>query len=184
MHHLFRRQIVFSFAIIAGSILVLGAALYFLFFSLSAQSEEIIAAKAAIAERTSTLEALTTLKKEAAEALRYKGALDRILVSRDQLLDFPAWLSSLARGRRVEMQSAFVSEGVDPGETNAGYVGFSIYASGGAEDIIAFLEDAELKAPGFLVGLESFDLSGGGSINLTAGVSDYRISSKGKVYFK
>lgn len=176
MHQLFRRQVVFSFSIIIGSFLVFAAVLYFLFLSLSAQSEEIIAAKAAIAEKTSTLGALTALKKEAPDAIRYEEALNRILVSRDQLLGFPGWLDSLARGRRVELQFAFGGGEADPSEVSAGYVEFSIDASGSLENLISFLEDAELKAPGFLAGLESFNLSGSGS--------DYRISAKGKVYFR
>lgn len=151
-------------------------ALYFLSQDLRSQVDQIVAGRASISERALMLESLADLKRTASQADVYKRAMDTVLVTQDQLIDFPRWLDSLARGRGVVFNFNFTGDPVQPHDTNAGYIGFTLIVNGTLDKIIASMEDVESKAPRFLVELDNFDLSGGGS--------DYRIFSNGRVFFR
>jgi hypothetical protein len=172
----FRRELTISAIVIFGGLAIFSAVFYLLSSDLISQTGKIVADKALLAKRTATLEALASLKKDAAGAVLYKQAMDRLLVSQDQLIDFPKWLDSLARVRQIGLNFSFTGDQVPPGIDTPGYIIFSIDINGALDNLIAFIRDIELQSPRFLVALSGFDL------NKTD--SNYRITSQGRVFFR
>jgi len=176
MHDHFQRSVIIGLAIIVGALLVFTAAFYFVSQDLSYQADKITEARGYISERTRALESLASLKEDLAQADVYKQAMDRILVTQDQLIDFPRWLDSLARGRQVALSFSFAGDPVPSQGKAPGYVNFTFSVEGSFDELVAFMKDVEFQAPGFLVDLES--------VNLDMVGSDYKISSGGKVFFR
>jgi len=143
---------------------------------LSGQADKIVADRALTSQKTTALASLAGLKKDMVQAEVYKRAMDKMLVTQDQLIDFPRWLDSLARARQVVFNFSFVGDSVKPQGNSPGYIGFNLDAEGRFDNLTAFMKDVELKAPGFLVSLDSIGLNVSGS--------GYRISSGGKVFFR
>ncbi|MEK7195264.1 MAG: hypothetical protein AAB655_01055 [Patescibacteria group bacterium] len=176
MANSFKREIIISASVIIGSILIMSVALYFLAKDIDSQAEKVAAARFAISDKALALEALANLKNGVPKADLYKQAMDKILVSRDQLIDFPRWLDGLARSRQVAFTSSFQGNQVEPQGGLPAYVGFMMDAGGSLNNLIGFFKDVETQAPRFLVNFERFDLNGGGS--------EYKIAAYGKVFFK
>lgn len=176
MHQQFNRELLISFVILFGGLIVVGAAFFLLSRDLALQAEKAATARELIRQRAMVLEVLAGLKKEAPQAVAYKAALNRVLVSQDQLLDFPRWLDGLARGRRVALEFSFRGSQVAPEGQKPGSVGFSADLSGGLSSIVGFLKDIELQSSRFLLGLENFELNGGGD--------SYVLKISGRVYFR
>lgn len=172
----FRRELVISLAIIGGSIAVFALALYFLSKDVNFQEEKVVADRALINQRAAVLGALADLKRDAPRGDVYKRAMDKILVSQDQLLDFPRWLDGLARVRQIGLNFSFQGSQVAPLEDSPGYIAFSLDLVGKLSYLIDFLKDIEFQSPRFLISLDNVDLTRSGS--------DYRILSQGRVFFR
>lgn len=171
-----RREFLISFGIIIGGLIVAGAASFFLSRDVAMQAGNAAEARELIRQRAATLGALADLKKGAPQAAVYRTALDKILVSEDQLLDFPRWLDGLARGRGVSLNFSFAEGQIQPEGQVPGSVGFSVDINGRLDSITGFLNDIELGPPRFLLGLEDFKLSGEGN--------GYSLKIKGRIYFR
>jgi len=156
--------------------LVFAAILYFLSRDLQFQAEKIVADRALINRRAAVLGALADLKRDAPQADVYKRAMDKLLVSQDQLLDFSRWLDGLARVRQIGLNFSFRGSQVAPQGDAPGYIAFSLDLAGKLNNLVEFLKDLESLSPRFLVGLDGVDLTGDGS--------SYRILSQGKVFFR
>ena len=176
MHHHFRKELLISFGIIAGSVVFIGLSVFFLSRDIAYQSEKITEDRVAVAQRTVSLGALASLKKDAPRAAAYKQAISQVLVTKDQLLDFPKWLDGIARGRQLSLSFSFSGSESPPQENSPGHIPFSMDVSGELDDLNDFLKDIEYKSPKFLVTMDGFDTSGGGS--------SYRIRTSGRVYFR
>lgn len=172
----FRRELLISLFVIIGGLLIFSATLYLLSSDLSARAEKIVADRALISQRSAALEFLAESKKNTPRADVYKQAMDRILVSQDQILDFSRWLDGLARVRQVGLSFSFQGGQVSPHGDAPGYIGFSLDLNGKLDDLTNFLKDIEFQSPGFLINLDNFDLSRNGS--------NYRILTQGRVFFK
>jgi hypothetical protein len=176
MPNRFRRELLISSLIIGVAVVAFGLAFYFLVQDLDSQAQKIVSDRALLAQRTALLLSLADLKKDAGSAAVYRQAIDKILVSQDQLIDFPQWISGLARIRQISLSFSFQGDQVPPQNGSLGYINFSLDASGSLENLGAFLEDVEFKAQRFLVVLDTADLSGG--------ESGYRLLSHGRIFFK
>ncbi|MDO8536971.1 MAG: hypothetical protein Q7R94_01860 [bacterium] len=176
MQRYFKREILVGLSVIFGSILLLGAALLLLSSDISAQTEGVVGGRDLISERAATLNALAELKRDSPVASKYREAMRKILVTRDDLLDFSRWLEGLARGRGAVFSFAFQGEPSPPTEENPGNIAFSMRVSGGLDVLLGFLEDIEYKAPRFLLSIDSF--------NVRADGSGYTLAGVGKVFFR
>lgn len=172
----FRRGLIISSAIIAGSFLISGVAVYLIGLDLRLQADKIGTARALIANHSAVLASLAHLKNDAAQAASYKTALDKVLVSQNQLLDFKKWVDGLARTNGLEHSFSFQGEPVLPSGDSPGYYNFSLDASGPQRNLAEFMETIEYRSPRFLSSLSSF--------NLTRSGDNYRISTQGNVYFR
>jgi len=176
MPNRFRRELLISLLIVGAAVVAFGLTFYFLTNDLDYQAQKIAFDRASLSQRTTLLSSLADLKRDAASAGVYRQAIDKILVSQDQLIDFPQWISNLARIRQVSLGFSFQGDQVPPQNGSLGYINFSLNASGNLDNLGAFVEDLELRAPRFLVVLDAVDLSGGGT--------SYRLLSQGRVFFK
>ncbi len=173
----FRKELIIGAAIFFGGMLIITAGLYFLSNDITSKASTIVIDRALIGDRAQAIESLAGLKKNLSEAERYQKAIDKILVPQDQLIDFGRWLDGLARTRQVALSSAFDGTEVLPQAETLGSIGFSIDVSGALPNLLDFIRDVEVRSPRFLVDMVSFDMT-----RLSG--SDYRATSRGRVYFK
>ena len=172
----FRREVLVGIIVITGSIFIFGAGFYFFSKSLRADAQYIAEDRLLIAESSAILASFAELKRDASLAVRYEKAMERLLVPKDHLIDFPRWLEGLARVRQVGLNFSFSGSEVGPQEDYPGYINFSLDVTGNFDAIAAFLKDAESQSVRFLLNLDTFDVTRGGS--------GYRVFSRGRVFFK
>ncbi|MBI4086050.1 MAG: hypothetical protein HY433_02295 [Candidatus Liptonbacteria bacterium] len=172
----FRRTIIWGIAFIAGSIIASGALVYWLFLKLDGEAVKIALDRDTIHSNSQLIEGLANIKSTASETGKYKQALDTLLPAKDELVNFSGWLDGLSRARNVSESFSFQGNAVESSKSEAGYVGFSLDASGAYDNLIDFLKDVEFRAPRYLVGFDSFDIKRDGS--------GYRVSVRGKVFFR
>ncbi len=169
-----KRQLVIGFGVIGGSAAVALVALYFLAGSMTAQADKTTADQSSIAEETAMVSVLARLKSSAPEAAAYSAALTKLLPTHDNLIGFSPWLSAIAKTHNVSVSVAFQGGAAAATDAAPGSDGFSMTANGAAADLTAFLTDIETEAPGFLLSIDSFDLSNDGA--------SYRLSAQGRVF--
>ncbi len=176
MPNLFKRRLLVGSAIIGGSLLFFSLALFLLSGDLESRAGKVSADRALVSKGAAAISVLANLKKGAPQTVPYKQAIDKILVSQDQLLNFPKWLEGLSRTRRIALAFAFQGGQVASRGDLPAYIPFSVDLGGRLDDLKDFIEDIEFREPKFLLTLDSLDLTRKGA--------DYRIVSQGRVFFK
>ena len=156
--------------------LLFGAVLYFLSRSLSLEANEIAADRLLISQRVAAIAAFAGSKTDAPKAGIYLEAMNKLLVSQDQLIDFPRWLNGLARVRQVGINFSFRGNQTPPQGDSPGFISFSLDLTGESSNMIDFIKDVEFRSPRFLAVMDNFDL--------TRNDSGYRILANGRVFFK
>lgn len=172
----FKQEITLSLSIIGGSIIVFGVLLYFLSQDVVSQADKIVADRLVVSQRATAIEALAELKNNKPKANAYFEAMNKILVTQDQLLDFPRWLDGLARVRQVGMNFSFHGTQNPSTGSSPGFISFSLDLTGASQNLIDFMKDIEFRSPRFLATIDNFDF--------TRKESGYRIMANGKVFFK
>lgn len=169
----FRKWLLIHGGIIAGTVLILGGALWYMRSDISSRIEAIRSKELQIALRLRASGLLAALKREREEAKPFEPKLQSFLPPRDQLIAFSRDLERLARARSVGLGFGFGAE-TPATQDAAGTIGFTITVGGTPANILAYLEDIERSA--FIIRIENVDLSGSGSI--------YSLASDGKVFFR
>jgi len=172
----FKKQLWISFSIIFGAVAVASVALYFLSSDLDAQAAKIISDKTLVAQQTALVGILANLKSDAVQATQYAAAMNKLLPSHDELISFPQWIAAVGQAHAVSAVVTFQGNNAAATEALPGSDGFSLSATGAATDIVAFLNDLEMRSPGFLLAIDSFDLTNNGS--------SYQLSVQGRVFSK
>jgi hypothetical protein len=170
----FKRQMLLNFGIIFVAIAAATVGLYVLSGDLAAQAQKIIVDKALINKQTAILGILANLKSDAPVAARYADAMKKLLPIHDDLINFPQWLTALGRAHDVSVSFSFRGDNTAATDAVAGTDGFTLGASGSATNLIAFLQDLEVKASGFLLSIDTFDLVGDSG--------GYRLSAQGRLF--
>ena len=165
----FARGLRTSSIIIGGSIVAVSAALYFLSGDISAQVAKIVADKTMISQQTAAVGVLAGLKGDAAQAAPYAAAMGKLLPTQDQLIGFPQWVAGIGQAHSVSANVSFLGTSISATASAPGSDAFSLVANGSSANLVAFLQDLEINAPGFLVAIDSFDfLNNNGQYQLTA----------------
>ena len=172
----FRRYLIVSITILLGSVAVCIALFLFLSNDLAVQAHAIAANRNTVEESAQALTLGTALARRAGEASHVLTAMNNLLPSKDALLEFPKWMSGIARGHNVVVRFSFQGDTTNPTATDPGSIGFSIDASGSHSDLSAFLEEVEAKSTSFLVTFSS--------LNFRKDSATYRASAHGKVFFQ
>jgi hypothetical protein len=165
----FKRKLWIGFGIVFGSIVIASVALYFLSGDLNAQAAAIFAQKTSDQSQTQAVANLATLKSTAPAAARYEAAMERLLPDQFGLVGFGQWLDQVGSQYGVTATFSFQGNPSTPAPGTLGSAPFSLTAQGSSiQGLTAFLENIESQAPGFLLSISSFDLTGGANPSLTA----------------
>ena len=146
----FKRSLIISSSIIVGSVLVAILALFLISQNINSAVSLIVGAKSQIDQRSASIEALATLRQQAVQAAPYQTAMNELLPTQDQLINFNQWAATIAAKYQVVSAVSF--------QGGAGQPGFSISATGGFNNITEFLNDLQHQSVGFLVNISAFDL--------------------------
>jgi hypothetical protein len=170
----FKKEWWMSGSIIVGTLVIAAAILYILSGDLSGQAGQIVADRAFIAGQNAALSDFAALKSNAANAVPYTNAMQKLLPTHDQLIGFPGWLASQGDVHNVSVSSAFQGTNTPATASAPGSDSFSLSATGAESDLAAFLGDLETKAQGYLLTIDSFELISEGG--------NYRLSAQGRVF--
>jgi len=171
-----KKYMVVSMGIIVGSFLVLGIAVTWLGNNVAERANTISGNRALIKQQAHILETFASLKKIETEVAVYKEKLHGLVPTKNQLIDFPRWVTTLEHLHGVMGTFSFQGAGTDPAPGEIGSNGFTISVTGRAENIVNFFEALEVKSPKFLSAIDSFDVAQSGS--------GYQVSSHGRVFFR
>jgi hypothetical protein len=172
----FKRPLIVSFSIIAGSIAIATAIVYFLTQNISAQAVKIASDRSAIAAETGVLASIASLNAQASQAAVYRRAMEKLLPNQDGLIGFGQWAGNLAAANHVAAHVSFQGKNISPSPAMAGQAGFSLTVNGPVSNIVAFINAMEAKSSGFLLAISSFDLASGNP--------DYQLSAQGNLFFR
>lgn len=172
----FRRQVIVSLIIILGSAGVAIAAISWLKRDIQFQAGKIFDDKNLISKRVAILADLAELKKLTSKADAYKRAMNAIMLTHEDLLNFPRRLEDLARVHRLGISFSFRGEEVKPQENKPGYVNFNVDVVGAVDNLISFIKDVEYRSLGFIATFDSVDFLKSGD--------NYKASLQGKVFFR
>jgi hypothetical protein len=170
------RQIWISLSIIVGSLILAAAAIYFMSLGIASTVNKIVADRAVVEQQASALGIIAALKSQEPQANVYAAAMDSVLPTQSELLQFSPWIQKIAQNDSVTVQVAFEGTSVPSGENIPGNEAFSLTINGSLNEIADFLSDIETKQPGFLLNITSYDL--------TYQNSDYQMAGQGVAYFK
>lgn len=176
MKNSFNRYLWISFGMILGIVVITTVAFYFLVGDITLRSNVISANRALIAEKNNSLVTFAEIKQDSAQAAEYKTAMDKLLPTQKELINFPQWLQNVAVSYSVTANSSFATDMTPASSTAPGTIGFSLTAEGGNDNVISFLRNLESQAPGFLLSFNSFNLSQNGD--------DAKVVVGGNVFFR
>lgn len=159
----FVKQLWIGCAIIAGSIVIAGVALFFLSGDMSAQAAMIVKDRQAIQQKTDAVATLAQLQGAVPQASQYEQAITQLMPDQYSLVTFPQWLSTL--GGRYDVTTDAVLQGsASPASgATAGTAQFSFSAEGSPSNLTAFLNGMNLTSPGFLLSISSFNVVSDGA---------------------
>lgn len=172
----FKKEVWIGVGAILGSIIIFLVASTLLSDQMAATSQQVAAARATIAKRADLLANLAEIKNTSAEAFKYQQKMNNLLPSQEQLLNFPQVLSSLASAHTVSFSFSFRGTPTLPQGSSPGVASFSLDTGGTLDALKLFLNDIEVKATRFLISIDGFDLSQGGS--------NYTLNIQGRVFFE
>jgi len=172
----FRRSLTISLIAIFVSFIASAAIFYVLGIRLNSLSSKIAREKGLIAQRKDLVDILTELKKVAPQAEPYNRAMDSLLPTQDQLLDFPRYLDALAKNYGVSLSFNFQGEPSAAQKDSPGSLGFALSLTGELSNNLEFLKALEAKSARFLLAVQNFSLS-----RVSGG---YNTDLQGLVFFK
>lgn len=170
----FGKHLLLSSGVVLAAIAIASAALYYLSNDLDAQATKIISDKTLVAQQSAVVSVLASLKSDAVQAAQYAAAMAKLLPSHDELIGFPQWVNALGEKHEVSVSVVFQGNNTAVTASSPGSDGFSLNATGAAGNLVDFLSDLETQAPGFLLAIDSVDLTSGGS--------GYQLSLRGRVF--
>lgn len=172
----FRRSLIISLIAIFVGFIVSAAVFYVLGIRLSSLSSKVEGEKGLIAQRRDSVDVLAELKKASPEAEPYRQAMDSLLPTQDQLLDFPRYLETLAKNYGVSINFNFQGEPKAAEKDSPGSLGFALSMTGEFSNNLEFLKALEARSARFLLVVQNF------SLNRVSG--GYNMRLQGLVFFK
>lgn len=172
----FNKYLIFNFGGIFLAIIIAFVAYSFISQDITANTNKFVSDRDLISKQNDALASFSKIKQETAQITPYQTAMDKLLPSQNELINFPDWLQSMAGTYNVVETFSFASGTVQAKDLTPGYVDFSLIVDGASNDAIAFLKYIESSAPGFLLSLDSF--------SLLNSQQDTKITVAGKLFFK
>lgn len=172
----FNRYVWINFGMVFGVIAIGAAAISFFSGDIVSRSSAISADHALIVKQNNILVAFSQIKKDSAEATEYKTAMDKLLPTQNEIINFPQWLQNLAGTYNVTADFSFTANAVPAASSTPGTIGFSLIVDGEGGKVVSFLKDLESEAPAFLLAFDSFTLTKNGA--------NSRVVTGGKMFFR
>lgn len=175
----FLKQVVIKSAILAAILVIFIVGVLILNKSITGNSVKIKTLREDIQKLTWTSEALSSLVRDYQLLNPHLEAIRNLIPDRDRVINFNQKLSELAQSNQLEFNFVFQEEGMQPQATS---VPFVLTLKGTLANFISFIEG--LKTLPYFVDLDSFDLIGSPSQNITSGGQVITFSIKGKVFME
>ncbi|HEY4475124.1 MAG TPA: type 4a pilus biogenesis protein PilO [Candidatus Paceibacterota bacterium] len=169
----FKNRLFFELGLTAGLLVFLLAASIFVKFSMERRAEEITEGKKELAARSSAVNSLAILKKEAERAATYSEILENILPTNEKLIDFRKDLRTLSAENKLDFTFSFGAD-TPKDALRPGSVAFQMTVGGDAQRFTEFLK--KIEAMNYFFGFNAIDLSRGGP--------KFTASFGGKVYYR
>src|SRR3989344_2386433 len=163
MNDTFRRTFIIGASLIAGGFLIFTIFVYFVSGAITAEAEKISQNRDVIRNHSSLIEGLAKQKASSQEVKKFEQAINLILPPKDELVGLSDWLDGLSRAHNVGVSFNFSGDAVPAKDSDAGYIKFTMNASGSYSNIADFLRDVELKAPRYTISFDDFDLKKNGN---------------------
>ncbi len=179
MKDTFARKTWMSLLIILGSIIIASGAFYYFSNDLTAQMTKIVSERQAVSGQNNALDSLAALKSQEPTAAAYTAAMKQLLPDQYGIVNFSAWLTTIAAKYGVSVSFAFTGNGTPSAQSTAstpGTIDFSLSISGPVDKANQYLKDIESQSPGFLFTLHSFDY--------TTDSSGEKLNAQGTLFFK
>ncbi len=154
----FRKDLIIGASFIASSFLVFAVAAYFLSNAITVQAQKVSDSKNAIRAHSDLIEGLANQKALSPDVKKFEQAINLILPSKDELVNFSKWLDGLSRAHSVNVSFSFNGDAVPSTGSNAGYIKFTLNISGGYANLADFVRDVELRSAKYTTSFDSFDL--------------------------
>ncbi len=172
----FRNSLLIGTSIIVSSFIVFGVAAYFFSEAITAEAEKISEDRATINRNNQLISGLAEQKTIDPEVQKFTRAINLLLPTKDDLVNFSSWLNGLSRVYNIGVNFSFNGDAVSPEGDVAGFIRFTLNASGNYSDLVNFLRDVEMKDPRYTVSFDGFDLKRSGG--------DYQAGVSGRVFFR
>ena len=172
----FKRKLWISLGIIIGSVVLASVGLYILSGSITGAADKVIADRTLVRSQTTALSSLASLKHDAPVAAKYVDAINKLVPDQYALVTFGQWLQVLAGKYGVTTHFSFQGTPATPAPGSAGTAAFIADAEGSVTNLTLFMKDLEAQAPGFLLSLNTFDLTDDGV--------NSRVIVQGILYFR
>ncbi|MBI5079545.1 hypothetical protein HZB06_02685 [Candidatus Wolfebacteria bacterium] len=151
----FKKRLTINIGISSAIFVLMLASFFFIGGDIAARAEKIKQLRGEINFRSQANQSLALLRRDAQKASAYVSVLDDILLSRDQLLDFPRQIEKLAFQDNVSFSFGFGAETPKNG-ADFGAINFSASSAGSFDNLVIFLKHIENS--GYFMKIESFDL--------------------------
>ena len=169
-----RKQLLLSFGIILVAVGAATWGLYYYSGDITTQADKIISDKDLVTRQASIVGILASLKNDAPKAAIYTTAMEKLLPTHDELIGFQPWLMSRGQSDGVGLNFNFEGNSAPAPPGSYGADGFTLSVSGSTDQIIAFLQDIEIKANAYLLSIDSFDIARSGTT--------YSVTLQGRVF--
>ena len=172
----FNKYLIFNFGGIFLAIIIAFVVYSFISQDITANTNKFISNRDLILRQDNALSSFSKIKEEMTQIAPYQTAMDKLLPSQNELINFPDWLQNTAGMYNVVETFSFASGTVESKGLDPGYINFSLVVDGSSDDAISFLKYIESSAPGFLLSFSSF--------SLLNSQNDTKITVAGKLFFK
>lgn len=125
-----------------SSVAVLAGALAFVSFDISRRVGEVKELQEKLSVHSQTNEILADIRSDLNRFQPYLPALENALASKNQLINLPRELNSMAIQNSVNVSARFVDEGSDS-STGLSWLGLSMAGEGKFDNLIEFLQTLE-----------------------------------------
>jgi len=172
----YARTVWVSLGLIMGSFILFGFLLRWLSGEAAARVGEITQKRTELRQQARLVETLAQFKTIAPEIVTYESKLADLIPSRDRLIDFPAWLTLLAKSNGVTVKMGFAQGGGTSLGDGMGEMGFSLEAAGATNRVKSFLDSIERSSPRYVMRLSGLGVTRGNG-------DDYTVRSTGELLY-
>ncbi len=170
----FKKKLLIQAIILGAGVFLLALLIILLNADINKRAEKIVQYKRELEIRNQTIALLTNSNADFERAQPMETVLSDLLPSKDQLINFPKELDTLARGYSIQIGFSFGTENAST-ETDPGLIRYTMALTGFYQDIVDFLK--ELEGHPYFITMDSID------VKLITGTT-YSLITSGTIFTK